>query len=136
MSCNYYLDSNICISYLRKPYGELSEKIFSVNPDNIKLPSIVKGELLVCAIKSNKPQENILQVLDFCRSFEIVPFDDSMVITYGKIRAELELKGQKIGANDTIIAATALARNGILVTNNVNEFARVSGLMIDDWTKK
>ena len=46
--------------------------------------------------------------------FEIVPSDDSILLTYTKMRAVLELKGQKIGYNDTIIAATFLAKNGIL----------------------
>ena len=135
MSQVYYLDSNICIFHLRKPYGVLSEKIYSIDPENIKLPVIVKAELLAGAVKSARQEENIKQVTDFCDSFEIVPFDNSMVLTYANIRAVLERKGQKIGANDTLIAATVLARNGILVTNNIKEFGRIDGLQYEDWTQ-
>ena len=48
------------------------------------------------------------------------------VLGYGKIRAELEKAGTPIGANDTWIAAQALAGNLTLVTDNLKEFSRVS----------
>ena len=130
----YYLDSNICIFHLRRPFGVLADRINSFSHDIIKIPAIVKAELLVGAVKSAKPEQNIEEVEAFCRPFEIVQFDDSMVMTYAKMRVALELHGQKIGWNDTIIAATALARNGVLITNNVKEFCRIDGLMYEDWT--
>ncbi len=49
------------------------------------------------------------------------------------IRAELTSKGQLIGPNDLLIAATALAHGAILVTHNTAEFSRVPGLIIEDW---
>ena len=52
-----------------------------------------------------------------------------------EIRAELELSGKTIGANDYFIAATARSKTGILVTHNVGEFSRVSNLEIEDWVK-
>lgn len=132
----YYLDSNICIFYLRNPEGVLAQKIISIDPECIKLSAIVKAELLVGAFKSARRDENLKQVLNFCDSFEIVPFDDSLTTTYGKMQARLELQGMKIGFNDTLIAATVLAHNGILVTNNTKEFNRVDGLTLEDWTQE
>ena len=131
----YYLDSNICITYLRGRNSDLRDKIDSINANYIKLPSLVKGELLFGVFKSGRIEKNLKQTLDFCNLFEIVPFDNDSLMTYGKIRADLERKGQKIGANDTIIAATVLARNGVLITNNTNEFSRIDGLMLEDWTQ-
>ena len=130
----YYIDANICIFYMRGRNIELRKKMDSIERRLIKIPAIVKAELLVGAVKSAKPEQNIEEVEAFCRPFEIVQFDDSMVMTYAKMRVALELHGQKIGWNDTIIAATALARNGVLVTNNVKEFCRIDGLMYEDWT--
>lgn len=40
-----------------------------------------------------------------------------------------------ISEADLWIAATALASDGTIVTNNVREFARVPGLAVEDWTK-
>ncbi len=38
-----------------------------------------------------------------------------------------------IGPNDLLIAATARANGCTLVTHNVREFSRVSGLLYEDW---
>ena len=131
----YYLDTNICIFYMRGKNIELRDKINSIPPECIKIPAIVKGELLVGAEKSNRRRETLVETLIFCRPYDIVPFDDPILRTYAEIRAALEIKGQKIGANDAIIAATALAKHGILVTNNTKEFSRVEGLILEDWTQ-
>lgn len=48
----------------------------------------------------------------------------------------MESKGTIIGPNDYIIAATVLAKNGILVTNNTKEFGRVTSLKIENWIVK
>ena len=51
------------------------------------------------------------------------------------IRADLESKGKIIGGNDLMIAAQAMTRGLILITNNTGEFTRIDGLQIIDWTK-
>ena len=132
----YYLDTNICIFHMRKPLGIVAKKINAIDPDCIKIPAVVKGELLVGAEKSNRRKETLEETLIFCQPYEIVPFDDSVLMTYAKIRASLERKGQKIGYNDTLIAATVMAHNGILVTNNIAEFSRIDGLNLEDWTQE
>jgi tRNA(fMet)-specific endonuclease VapC len=48
----------------------------------------------------------------------------------------MELKGTAIGPNDYIIAATTVAKNGILVTNNTKEFQRIKNLKIENWVMK
>jgi tRNA(fMet)-specific endonuclease VapC len=52
---------------------------------------------------------------------------------YGSIRAALERIGQPIGVNDLHIAAHARSHGLILVSNNLREFERVSGLMMENW---
>lgn len=48
-------------------------------------------------------------------------------MAYARIRAALERKGQAIGPLDMLIAAQALARDLVMVTDNVREFERVPG---------
>ena len=132
----YYLDANICIFYMRGKDKELRNKIDSIYHSYIKIPVGVKGELLVGAEKSQRQDETFAETFAFCEPYEIVPFEDSMLLTYAKIRAALELSGRKIGYNDTLIAATVMARNGILVTNNTDEFSRIDGLQLEDWTQE
>ena len=59
-----------------------------------------------------------------------------MSYDYAEIRKDLEQAGKTIGANDLLIAATALNERAILVTHNVDEFSRVKGLKIEDWVEK
>ncbi len=67
--------------------------------------------------------------------FELVPFDGICAQHYGRIRAHLEQAGKTIGANDCLIAATALARGAVLITNNAREFQRVPGLAVEEWAE-
>ncbi|MFM7369702.1 MAG: PIN domain-containing protein, partial [Sphaerospermopsis kisseleviana] len=63
----------------------------------------------------------------------LVPFDRDAAFAAAKIRADLEQKGTPIGSIDVLIAGIAVALQATLVTHNVNEFSRVSGLSIVDW---
>ena len=65
----------------------------------------------------------------------ILSFDEGAVEIYGRIRADLERRGQIIGTNDLLIAATALAHNLTVVTRDIGEFGRVIGLRVEDWSK-
>ncbi|HQO03115.1 MAG TPA: type II toxin-antitoxin system VapC family toxin [Spirochaetota bacterium] len=132
----YYLDSNICVYFLKGLYPSIMENIQNINPNNIKIPSIVKAELLYGAEKSQQKAKNLSTINRFLEPFEIIPFDDDCSILYSKIRSSMELKGTIIGPNDYIIAATVLAKNGILVTNNKKEFERIKSLKIDNWIVK
>ena len=133
---NYYLDSNICIYFLKGIYPSIKEKIVSTNPSTIKIPSIVKAELLYGAEKSQQKAKNLSTIKLFLEPFEIVPFDEECSLVYSKIRSAMELKGMVIGPNDSIIAATVLAKNGVLVTNNTKEFEKVKNLKLENWTVK
>jgi tRNA(fMet)-specific endonuclease VapC len=76
---------------------------------------------------------NLARLSDFFRAMDSMPFDDVAAAHYGLLRAQLESVGTPIGANDMMIAATALAGGATLVTRNQREFARVAGLSIESW---
>jgi tRNA(fMet)-specific endonuclease VapC len=63
----------------------------------------------------------------------LVLFDREAALAAAKIRAELEQQGTPIGQMDVLIAGTAIALQATLVTHNIKEFSRVSGLTIVDW---
>ena len=107
----------------------------SRNPNTIKIPAIVVAELVHGAEKSQNSGKNMERVIKFLMPFEIAAFDVKAAYSYGKIRSSLEKRRGIIGPHDLIIAATVLSQNGILVTNNTKEFARVENLALEDWTK-
>lgn len=128
----YFLDTNTCIDFLRNLSESVRSRFLSVSLNEIKIPVVVKAELLLGAYKSNRP-ETLEKTIQFLELFEVIPFSDDMSYTYAKIRKELETKGNKIGANDLFIAASALNKEAILVTHNTREFIRIDGLKLEDW---
>jgi tRNA(fMet)-specific endonuclease VapC len=129
----YFLDTNTCIYFLKGQYESLIKKFKEKKPEEIKIPSIVKAELLFGIEKSKKKKENRIIYEKFLAPFEIISFDDNTAIQYSQIRSNLEKKGKIIGPNDLIIAATVLSWNGILVSHDIKEFKQVIGLNLEDW---
>ncbi|MBF0500185.1 MAG: type II toxin-antitoxin system VapC family toxin [Candidatus Riflebacteria bacterium] len=129
----FFLDTNTCIYFLKGTYRSILEEFNKRKPEEIKIPAMVKAELLLGVEKSQRKEENILIFNRFIEPFEIVGFNDNAAVLYAKIRASLEKKGKVIGPNDLIIAATVMAQKGILITHNVKEFKQISGLLLEDW---
>jgi tRNA(fMet)-specific endonuclease VapC len=131
----YYLDTNTCIYFLNGTYESVKNKLISIAPNEIVIPSIVKAELLLGAYKSKNKKVNIEKVERFLEPFEIVAFEDLMTYVYAEIRNKTEKKGEIVGPNDLLIASIVKFGDGVLVTHNVKEFKRIEGLRIDDWVK-
>lgn len=129
----YYLDTNTCIYYLNGVYENIKKRILSTAPSEIMIPSIVKAELLLGAYKSKSRTTTMEKLERFLQPFEIVAFEDQMTYHYADIRSEIETRGKTIGPNDILIAAIVRFHDGILVTNNVEEFNRIAGLKIENW---
>jgi tRNA(fMet)-specific endonuclease VapC len=66
-------------------------------------------------------------------SLEVLPLDQASDHHYAEIRSHLDRTGKPIGPNDLLIAAHALALDLILVTDNVDEFARAPSLPLENW---
>lgn len=63
----------------------------------------------------------------------VLPWDAAAVDQTTQIRTGLARLGTPIGNNDAAIAGHALATGCVLVTNSTREFARVPGLVLEDW---
>jgi len=131
---NYFLDTNIIIYFLNDNQNfQVGKNFEKINSSQILIPSIVEAELLYGAQKSKKREFTLNKLEEFLINFRKVPFDSDAAVYYAIIRFLLESKGKLIGTNDLLIAATVLANDGILVTNNVKEFSRVPNLKIENW---
>lgn len=132
---NYFLDTNICIYFLNGKYESVKKRLLEHKPNEIKIPAIVKAELLYGARKSKNIDDNIKRIGHFLLPFDIVPFDDAASVSYSHIRENLEGSEQIIGPNDLMIASIVSCERGILVTNNVKEFERVPELSLENWVE-
>ncbi|MDO4400323.1 MAG: type II toxin-antitoxin system VapC family toxin [Coriobacteriia bacterium] len=131
----YLLDTNICIDFL---HGELSDgfRIMRESPrDLFKLPAVVVGELLLgvekAPLKWQMRERRKVEV--FLEEFEVIPFDERCARELARIRAGLELQGLTVGSMDILIAATAIANQAVLITNDAREFERIPGLRLESW---
>src|SRR5690349_2855627 len=131
----YLLDSNAWIAYLRQKDPALIQKVRQTNPNDIRLCSIVLGELYYGAFHGAPAWQahNLGLVGQLRQQFLSIPFDDPSAEEYGRIRADLAVKGALIGPNDLMIAAIALAHGLTVVTHNTAEFSGVAGLAVGDW---
>ncbi|MFC1750196.1 type II toxin-antitoxin system VapC family toxin [Pseudomonadota bacterium] len=130
----YVVDTNTLI-YFFKGMGNVPAKLLEVSPKDIAIPSIVLHELEYGIAKSTSPRKRQAQLKALCSLVEILPFESKAARLSAVIRANLEKKGTPIGPCDALIAGTALANEGTLVTNNTKEFSRVSKLKLENWYK-
>jgi tRNA(fMet)-specific endonuclease VapC len=129
----YLLDSNVCVRYLRNAHAGIVSRIHALDPREIVLCSVVKAELLYGARHSQSVQSNLTTLKKFFRPFQSLPFDDRCAEEAAQIRANLAAQGKPIGPHDILIAATARAHDAVLVTHNTGEYARITGLRLEDW---
>lgn len=131
----YMLDTNICIYIIKKKPTKVIERLKRLDVGDICISAITLAELCYGIEKSQNKERNRLALAAFLAPIEILPFSDEAAARYGEIRAFLEKTGQIIGAYDLLIAAHAISKNLILVTNNVSEFGRIPCLSIENWTE-
>jgi tRNA(fMet)-specific endonuclease VapC len=96
---------------------------------------ITEAELRTGAAKSSSPTKTLRLVENFLQPIAIVDFTSADAVAYARIRAKLERAGKPIGPLDALIAAQAVARRLVLVSNNEREFTRVPTLEVENWSR-
>ena len=128
----YLLDTNIVIYVIKRRPIEVMG-LFNENAGRMAMSAITLSELFHGAEKSSRVAQNLAVVEEFASLLEVLPYTARAAVHYGTIRSALEKAGRTIGVNDLHIAAHARSEGLTLVTNNVGEFERVPGLLIENW---
>ena len=105
----------------------------STPPGELNLSAVAVAELYYGAYISGRPDENKRRIAELVSRLRCLPFDQSCMEIYGRIRGELKTAGTPIGPNDLLIASIGIANGLTLVSGNVREFSRVRGLKIENW---
>ncbi len=129
---SYLLDTNICIYIINRRPVQVRARFEGLRYGEVAVSSITGAELSFGVAKSGSAR-NEAALEKFLAPLELLAFGASAMRRYGLLRAELQARGQPIGALDTMIAAHALALGAVLVTNNLAEFGRVPGLACENW---
>jgi tRNA(fMet)-specific endonuclease VapC len=130
----YLLDTNIVI-YTMKNRPQRVKRRFQRHHCQMGISAITLGELVFGAEYSRQVEQNLQDIEALAARLEVLPFDNKAAYHFGQIRAALYRTGQPIGPYDMMIAGQARAMGLILVTNNIKEFERVPGLLLEDWSE-
>jgi len=135
---NYMLDTNACIALINAAPIAVRARFLKATAAGAKVyvPSVVAFELWYGVSKSSREEFNTKRLQTFFAGpIVVLPFDEADAKITGAVRAVLEGVGKPIGAYDLLIAGQALQRQLTVVTANVSEFARIRGLVWQDWAK-
>jgi tRNA(fMet)-specific endonuclease VapC len=130
----YLLDTNIVSDMVRDPFGARARQFARIGQSNIGVSIIVASELLY-GIARRGQTDGTRKTRELLNRLFVAPFEHPAELHYAEIRAHLERVGTPIGANDTLIAAHALALGCTLVTDNEREFGRVPALHVENWLR-
>ena len=90
---------------------------------------VVLGELLYGAAKSARSAQNKQKAKSFCSRYSSLPVTDGVSEIYGELKAELQSHGNIMPENDMWIAATAIANDMAIVTQD-KHFEHIPNLKV------
>lgn len=125
------LDTNVVVAFLNGDKAVLRRIKDEI--DKIALSTLVVAELDYGAKVSRKSKENLEKLYRLVDVVQVVPFDIECAKLFGTIKSRLRNLGKPTGEVDALIAATAMAHEAILVTNNKKHFENIEGLKVEVW---
>lgn len=128
----YMLETNT-VSLLLRQHPEVQRRVLAAPMAALRLSVITEAELLFGLAKRPAARRLALAVRELLRRVEVVAWERSAAARYGALRAGLERNGRTLAPLDLLIAAHALDRQAVLVTND-RAFEMVPGLELADWT--
>lgn len=124
----YLLDTSLIINLIRKKKSA-DPRIFE---EELFVSVITYAELFYGAYKSDNKEKNFILIEEFLEDTqaELIGIDYKVAKIYGKVRRQLEIKGQRLEDFDLLIAATAVVHKLTLITGNIKHFTRIEGLEV------
>ena len=129
-----YLLDTCTVSDFVKGQPNVLARVKSTQPNLIAVATLTRMEVAYGLALNAERARRLAPVLNaFFATILTLPFDEADAKAAAAIRAALKTIGQPIGAYDVLVAGMGLARGLVVVTSNVVEFKRISGLLVEDW---
>ncbi|MFM6245202.1 MAG: type II toxin-antitoxin system VapC family toxin [Dolichospermum sp.] len=132
---NYLFDTNI-VSLALKQNSLILQKIelIKANEENIFISCVTYFEIRRGFLAVDAPTQRE-RFNKFCQQYPIIFLDDLAILEKAaQIHANLRLRGLPIQTEDVLIAATAILKDLIVVSND-SDLARVEGLKLENWVE-
>ena len=131
----YLLDTNILSDLVHHPRSgraALQLALVGAHGGQDISTSIVAAAELRYGVAKRGSTRLARQVETVLGALDVLPFEAPADVIYGRLRSDLERRGQPMGGNDLLIAAHALAARLTLVTDD-HGFARIPELLRENW---
>jgi tRNA(fMet)-specific endonuclease VapC len=128
----YLLDTNILI-YVIKNRPAAARERFMRHHGQMAVSTVSLMELIYGAERSAAPERNLRDIEGLIARMDVLSFDAFAAAHAGRIRVDLSREGTPIGPYDQMIAGHARSLGLTLVSNNVKDFERVPGLLLENW---
>ena len=129
------LDTNTLIYFIKNKPSSVAVRIDALQDDDILCMSFVTfAELLKGAEGSTRKSEVLRRLEEIAQLVPVLyPDGPGICMHYAAQATRLRAAGTPIGGNDLWIASHALAESATLVTNDMGEFGRIHGLVLENW---
>jgi predicted nucleic acid-binding protein len=138
----YLLDTCVISELVRKdPDLHVVEWIDSCPEEDLFLSTLTIGELCkgIAKLPLSAKKEQLLRWVEFDLidrfADRIVDIDLDTAKIWGKIQADAEQKGKAMPAIDSLIAATGLARDLVIVTRNSKDMEHSGVSLFNPWKR-
>jgi tRNA(fMet)-specific endonuclease VapC len=129
----WLLDTCVLSDFARGEAGTLG-RLRAASPADVAVSAITVMEVEYGLARAPARAARLGPVMRaLLRAVSVIPYSAEDARASAALRAALEKKGRPIGAYDLLIAGCAMSRGFALVTANTREFARVSGLQVENW---
>jgi tRNA(fMet)-specific endonuclease VapC len=129
------------LSLLRRGHAAIAARLRNTPPNQrattiVNVEEQLRGRFAMIA-RARKANEWVVaysvfqQTLEDLMQLRLLPFDDQATAAFIRLKAS----AKQVGTQDLKIAAIVLTVGGVLVTRTQRDFARISGLAIEDWTQ-
>ena len=125
MNIRFLLDADCSIYAMQGAHPALRERLSDREPGEVGISAISFAEICMGENLGYPPHRVIIEA--FVGIIPILPFDAAAAKAY----ATLPFKRARF---DRLLAAHALSRDLIVITNNEADFADVPGLRVENWT--
>jgi tRNA(fMet)-specific endonuclease VapC len=133
----YLLDTNIISALMKDRTGANTANVRAwgqgITDCTLVTNVVVQYELLFGLARHGTPRLQTAYDIQM-KNLLVLPLDEIVGPHYAQLRSYLAQAGTPLGANDTLIAAHALALSATLVSADA-EFTRVPGLKVENWLK-
>jgi len=128
---SFLLDTDICSAYLKNEPVVVGRVMLHYG--SLHLSVITVGELLTWALRANAPPDRLKGVQDLLKGAILLEVTLPIAEKFGEVRARLLDQGITVGEMDLLNGASALVHGLTMATHNVQDYANIPGLTIDDW---